>query len=100
MDNYNPKQLYTWYKHENTEEWHLFKTVLNPKKLSTGEIRLFCTRIEEESVCEQMDFSDAASDRLSKVCVREDGARMQAAEILKRTACGNCVATLYSTQEY
>lgn len=97
MDDYNPKQLYTWYQHEDTEEWHLFKT----KKIvqintSTRLPKVTCSIENNQSACNAIDIKDTTFV-LKEKCVREDAARMQAAEILKRTACGNCVSTLYAS---
>lgn len=92
-DDYNPKQLYTWYRNKETEEWHLFKTKIETRGVTEQKV---CKPEEKESVCSFVNISEA--DKVYSVkCVNEDKARMQAAEFLKRQACGVCVSTLYGS---
>lgn len=96
METYDPDQLYTWLQHRDTEEWHLFKSKnFVDRKTFTKNCHIDAI----ESMCSLMKANEVAFE-LKEKCVKEDRARMQAAEILKRDACGRCVSTLYSTPAY
>lgn len=97
MDKYNPDQLYSWHQHKETDEWHLFKTKSSIDSL-TGAKK--CYIIDTTSVCGNVVFNDTKkSTSASASCIKENTARMYAASSLKRSACGNCVANLYSSIE-
>ncbi|MCW7479351.1 hypothetical protein ND856_18775 [Leptospira bandrabouensis] len=79
--------------HKDTKEWHLFKTKIETRG-STGGI--ICKVEMDESVCSLMNYKKAIRV-LKRKCVNEENARLQAANILKRDACGTCVSTLYGS---